>query len=777
MIKRLLERRVPQYLGLYLGSGWVALEFTDWIVNRFLLSPAWTDLVLALWLCGVPALLLISYTHGKPGADPWTLGQKIFLGLNSLVAAALLVLIGSARDLSPQAQAVALVDETGQAVNRVVAQAPYRQRLAMFPFETEDETVPWVRVGFPTLLEVDLYQDIFLTVSSNHKFFDAIRKEGLDPLEPLPLSLKRQLADQSFAQGFVSGKLRRESGAWIVDVTLHATDTGAIRWQSQVAGNDLFQLADEINAGIKEALEIPAGRPEAVIDLPAAELSTQSEEAYAAASAGFTLMHAVGDWPAAADRLAEAVRLDPTFALAHTQLYAASILSNDGERARDAIEQAMKHLYRLPERLQFAVKGEYYWVIEENQDKALAVLEMQSALFPGDTDAHVQMAQLYELRLELGKAIAALERILEIDPSQLDVLLRIGLLEKQRGEYDRARQVFEDYVAKRPRDAAGPLQLGRLEEAMGNAAAAVSYFEQAAILDSNSIEPLLGLAWAEIHQGKFEAGRDAMNKALDRAGTAGQKALVEEALKSYYELRGQVDRSLEHFDRQLEHVAASQPPIYQALGQLSVIMAYSDTGRSGEIILERMSGLPTPFKGLTAFAELLLALANGEQGEIRRLLPEAEAVARDTGFGNLKPGLIAAEGKALELEGELESAYARYLEAIELEPRRTRWRGDAARVLRELGRLEEAQSQIDLALRPNPYDGKLNLEAARIAEAANNADAAALFLGRALATWEQADPDYRPAQRAIQLAEESGTLSKRLTGSIDAPRHKDGFAG
>lgn len=775
MIKRLLERRVPQYLGLYLGSGWVALEFTDWIVNRFLLSPAWTDLVLALWLCGIPALLLISYTHGRPGADPWTLGQKMFLGLNSLLAVVLLALIGSARDLSPQAQAVALIDESGQAVSRVVAQAPYRQRLAVFPFETEDQTVGWSRIGFPTLLEVDLYQDIFLTVSSSHKFFDAIRKEGLDPLEPLPLSLRRQLADRSFSEAFVSGKLRRENAFWFVDVTLHATDTGAVRWEAQLQGESLFQLGDQINAGIKEALEIPAGRSEAVVDLPAAELLTQSEEAYAAASAGFTLMHAGGDWPSAAEKLAEAVRLDPTFAFAHTQLYAASILSNDGDRAQEAIEQAMKHLYRLPERLQFAVKGEYYWVIEKNQDKALAVLKMQSTLFPGDPDAHRQMAQLHEMRLELGEAIAAQENVLANDPSQLDVLLKIGLLEKQRGNYERAGEAFERYVSNRPQDAAGPLELGRLAEAQGDAAAAVEYFERAAILDSNSIEPLLGLAWAEIHQGEFQTGLEAMMAALDRAGTEGQKASVEEALKAYYELRGQIDESLRHFDRQLQHVALSQPPIYQALGQLSVISAYSDSGRSSEIILERMSSLPAPFKGLKAFAELLLASANGERGEIRRLLPKAEQVTREAGFLMLAPALMAAEGKALELEGELEAAYARYARAVELEPRRTLWRGDAARILRALGRLDEARAEIDLALRPNPYDGKLNLEAARIAEAAGDPDAAARFLGRALETWAQADSDYRPAQRAIRLAQENGTLSKILTGHTAPPR--DGFSG
>ena len=44
MITDLVRRRVPQILGIYLAVGWGMLEFTDWLVNRYVLSSHLIDL-------------------------------------------------------------------------------------------------------------------------------------------------------------------------------------------------------------------------------------------------------------------------------------------------------------------------------------------------------------------------------------------------------------------------------------------------------------------------------------------------------------------------------------------------------------------------------------------------------------------------------------------------------------------------------------------------------------------------------------------------------------
>ena len=48
----------------------------------------------------------------------------------------------------------------------------------------------------------------------------------------------------------------------------------------------------------------------------------------------------------------------------------------------------MDHLYRFPERVQFGVKSDYYVIVQNDFDKAVAVLEMWAELFPDDLMAY-----------------------------------------------------------------------------------------------------------------------------------------------------------------------------------------------------------------------------------------------------------------------------------------------------------------------------------------------------------------------------------------------------
>jgi hypothetical protein len=43
-LRELFRRRVPQILGAYLASGWIVLEFTDWLTELFSLTPLFVEL-------------------------------------------------------------------------------------------------------------------------------------------------------------------------------------------------------------------------------------------------------------------------------------------------------------------------------------------------------------------------------------------------------------------------------------------------------------------------------------------------------------------------------------------------------------------------------------------------------------------------------------------------------------------------------------------------------------------------------------------------------------
>ena len=72
MIQSLLKRRVPQLTGLYLAASWGCVEFSDFAVNQFALSPAITNLVVMSLGLLLPGVIVLAWRHDDSGAEQWT---------------------------------------------------------------------------------------------------------------------------------------------------------------------------------------------------------------------------------------------------------------------------------------------------------------------------------------------------------------------------------------------------------------------------------------------------------------------------------------------------------------------------------------------------------------------------------------------------------------------------------------------------------------------------------------------------------------------------------
>ncbi|MGH7555891.1 MAG: hypothetical protein ACREMQ_23050, partial [Longimicrobiales bacterium] len=75
--RRLIERRVPHVLAIYLGVSWGVVQFVNFLEGRYDLSPHWTDISLVAIALMIPSVLLFTYNHGKPGRDDWTRAEKL----------------------------------------------------------------------------------------------------------------------------------------------------------------------------------------------------------------------------------------------------------------------------------------------------------------------------------------------------------------------------------------------------------------------------------------------------------------------------------------------------------------------------------------------------------------------------------------------------------------------------------------------------------------------------------------------------------------------------
>jgi class 3 adenylate cyclase/TolB-like protein len=239
---RLIRRRVPHFVGLYLVGSWAFLEFADWAVNQFNLSPVWGTFVLSLLLMLLPAVVWLSWHHGSPGPDRWTKADGIFIGANLLLAAAILFRpggfeVGELLTRDPEARAAR---QTRASALESLEDTEDPRNIAVLYFEprSPDEEVPYLAAGLTEALINELSKVDALKVTSRNG--SALFRGAVVPTDSIGRVLQ--------VGTIVDGTVALSEGQVRVEVALIRAASGeAVRRQQFVRPRaELFALQDEL---------------------------------------------------------------------------------------------------------------------------------------------------------------------------------------------------------------------------------------------------------------------------------------------------------------------------------------------------------------------------------------------------------------------------------------------------------------------------------------------------------------------------------------------------
>src|SRR5688572_15470333 len=269
LVGKLLERRIPQFLVVYIGVAWGIMQFTQMMVDVFLFSPHWTKIAIFATFMLWPSYLLVVYRHGRPGTDAWGLPEKIGIPANLLLAFAVLFFTFRTEDLGAATTSVTVADEAGNIVERQVAKQEFRKRTVLFDFDADaltDEDL-WLTGFVPDAVYVDMLGDDFLDPVGPSQFREKLRRAGYSNLRNVPLTLKREIADDLHANWIFSGTIGKVAGQYTATVSLYTAGDGGRLAEDSYVADDVFDLVDRISADLRRHLEIP--KRDNVPDLPA----------------------------------------------------------------------------------------------------------------------------------------------------------------------------------------------------------------------------------------------------------------------------------------------------------------------------------------------------------------------------------------------------------------------------------------------------------------------------------------------------------------------------
>lgn len=759
-LRILVKRRVPQILGLYFLVALGILQLVKWLVDRFTLSPHLPDFSLVALLSFIPTVLLLAYFHGRPGARKWVKAEMIGIAANLVASAALLVFIFYGKALGAATTTVALKDEQGQTIERVVPKSEFIKNFAIFFFEnkTKDPSRNWIQYAVPFLLQVDLAQDLFILTSSDYDFADAIEASGFKEWVELPLTLRNKIARDRHLKYFVSGAFAAEDEGLVLEASLYETKRGSEVARSEFRGGDIFQLVDQLSLKIRHDLGIPEQHIKDVKDLPVSEIATASVQALESFVDGVNAMTFERSWDKALKSFEQAVHEDPTFFYAYNEINRLALVSNQREKQEQALRSLMQHLYKVPERHQYLTKSSYY-ALKDDKEKQLAVLKMMVELSPGDLAGHTALANLYSKANQRDEALAELKRILEIDPGQKDALLAIGLQYKDKGELEEALKYYEKYAAQFPEDMKPFALIGDLYRAKGDFVRARSYFNEALLIEPENIPVLITLAYIESELGNFEGSEKLFQDALPIAKTPQDRIQIYESLSTVLDAQGRFRKSLEYIRLLLEEHTKILPPFIALLYRTNYLDKFIKAGQTEEafkIVEEFSSKAAPPFDQLVSWAYLGIYLSLEDAEKAAKALKETESRPLASMFESDQPTSLY-QGRVLEMNGEYEKAIAAYLKALESKPTNLGTNVFVGRCYRKLGDNIKAEEYLRKRLKSTPFDAEIHYELSLVYIDTKNIRRALEHLNIAVDVWKNADPGFPKVEDA----------RKRLAGLKD----------
>ena len=772
-ITELRDRRILPAVGVYVAGVWVAIEILDRLVERYLLSPYLSDIVFWGLYSLIPAVMLIAWTHGRPGKDKATRLEKVGVPINLIATIGLLLSVFSDKDFSLAATQITVANELGQQETHYIPSETFRSRMAVFFWKNEsgNPELDWLQYGITELLVQDLQQDPFVKANSpwnnfSNGFYSRMRRGGFNDGLNVPLTLMRKIANEANHQYFIEGSISKKADKFVLTARIWDTQTLDQVAEVEESGWDIYTATDRLSKDIRKTLDVPESSKRIAEDLPLTETYGESEDALKAYIHGLNARLFNNDFDGSNAFFDQATSIDPGFVLGWFLKAANKVESGDLPGAQEALTKAQELDYRLPQRDRAQLKAMLYRLAGDHE-KMMSFLYMQAKI-RDDAFSHNYLARMLIITGKLEEAKKESLLALERDALNVGIYLQLSRLERATGNMDAAIDYARKYQDQKPEDIEANIQLGDLLRDSGNLDSAEQHYKQAQLLQNSPVKPTLKLAIIASRKGDVPAARQYLSEAETFARTPEDKTLVRQGAM-LLELRlGRLNEAIrqtyaqEEFLRQSQGLFGLTLSLYTPLIDFYVLLGDFESAHNA---LNTAIGLLTPpmdkFLGFSAaliqarendidaaYASLQEARKIMDQFQLKFLESEAQVV--EAVINGAKGDYVAMADHCMKAIEQINQSVLASGSQIGL----SQIYAQMARAQIKSGDLDAAEKSIEAGFRLDPSEPTLWVEKGRLQQARSMPQLALASVNYALAIWKDADEDYVMLKRALALAAE-----------------------
>jgi hypothetical protein len=316
-----------KYLVAYLVAAWTFLQFLDWTLNRYDISPYWVDLLLWIFIGLIPSVIVYFYHRERLNRLILKKQEKILFPLNILLILVTTYFGFGNTDLGATTKNISYTDELGNLQTKTITKEEFRITIPIFTFEnvSANDSIDWWHHGIGKLLAADLEQN-----------------KSLSPYFQYLKDTSSKITEASiFSSFYVDGDFQKTNDSILINVYVRKANNAKILSERSFKGSNFLELIDAITVFITEEAGFVETNKIQYLDFPVSEFMSDSE----AAIKEFINY----DYD-------QAVAIDSTFALAYLEDAKKSMSFNVGSlEVQDAIDKAFKYRRKLPLQKQLEV--------------------------------------------------------------------------------------------------------------------------------------------------------------------------------------------------------------------------------------------------------------------------------------------------------------------------------------------------------------------------------------------------------------------------------------
>ena len=358
--------------------------------------------------------------------------------------------------------------------------------LAILAFDnvSRDPELDWLRRGLSDLLITDLAQSAELRVLSSRRLDRALADMETEDGSPLDLADTRGLAEATGATHLVRGSFVEAGGQLRLTFQLEDPTTGTLLDSDRFEGRgeeSLFTLVDLLSAELRSALGTGQGT---LGEAGVRSFTSESLAAWRAYSEAASLARRMQRDDAIA-KLEEAVRLDPTFALAYNHLGTLHANQGHDRLAGEYRQRAIELADRLPLDQRYAIQGSFYGARWTTLHRAIAIWEEGLRQYPDRWSWHNNLARRYAFHERYDDALPHFEKLVSVDQPFVGNFADLANVLAAQDLFEAGERVLRTYDERHPDNWFATFVLGWHYTEWGRYEQAATAFDKAAELRSD----------------------------------------------------------------------------------------------------------------------------------------------------------------------------------------------------------------------------------------------------------------------------------------------------